>query len=183
MVDFTLSDSQKKVREGARAFAAAVLKDASAVYGKLPNQMERFRSTRSLFRKAVELGQIKALVPPPLGGTGGTTLDVAIAIEEMYLTDPSVTITVVGCGLGLTPLLLSGKEDLQKKFLQPFLSGEGEPLASLMHSEPTGTANWLEKGGKGLQCTARKDGNEWIVNGEKVKCLRLGPCSASLTKY
>lgn len=37
-----------------------------------------------------------------------------------------------------------------------------------MHSEPTGTANWLEKGGKGLQVTARKEGNEWIVNGEKV---------------
>lgn len=168
MVDFGLSDTQKQVRQGARAFAAAVLKDASGVYGKLPTQVERFRSTRSLFRKAVELGQIKALVPPALGGTGGTALDVAMAVEEMYLVDPSLTVTVVGSGLGLTPLLMSGKEELQKKLLQPFLSGEGEPLASLMHSEPTGTANWLEKGGKGLQCTARKAGNEWVVNGEKV---------------
>lgn len=128
MVDFNLSESQKKVHEGARAFAAGVLKGASAVYSKGPTQMERFRSTRSLFRKAVELGQIKALVPPHLGGTGGTTFEVALAIEEMYLVDPSLTITIVGSGLGLTPLLLSGKEDLQKKFLQPFLSGEGEPL-------------------------------------------------------
>ena len=86
----------------------------------------------------------------------------------MYLVDPSLTITTVACGLGLTPLLLSGKEDLQKKFLQPFLSGEGEPLASLMHSEPEGTANWLEKGGKGLQTTAKQDGNDWFINGEKV---------------
>ena len=130
MVLFNLSDSQKQWRDGARAFASEVLSGANAVYSKLPNQMERFRSTRSLFRKAVEMGQIKALIPPHLGGTGGTTMDVAIAIEEMYLIDPSLTITIVGSGLGLTPLLLSGKEDLQKKFLQPFLSGEGEPLVS-----------------------------------------------------
>lgn len=169
MVDFNLSESEKQVRAGARMVAAQVLKGANAVYGRLPTQVERFRSTRSLFRKAVELGQIRALVPPNLGGTGGTTMDVAIAIEELYLIDPSLTITIVGSGLGLTPLLLSGKEDLQHKFLKPFLSGEGEPLASLMHSEPTGTANWLEKGGKGLQVTARKEGDEWLVNGEKVR--------------
>jgi alkylation response protein AidB-like acyl-CoA dehydrogenase len=52
--------------------------------------------------------------------------------------------------------------------LKPFLSGEGEPLASLVHSEPTGTANWLQKGGKGLQTVARKDGDDWVINGEKV---------------
>jgi alkylation response protein AidB-like acyl-CoA dehydrogenase len=54
--------------------------------------------------------------------------------------------------------------------LKPFLSGEGEPLASLVHSEPGGTANYLEKGGKGLQTTARKEGDDWIVNGDKVRC-------------
>lgn len=65
---------------------------------------------------------------------------------------------------------MSGNEKLQKEHLQPFLEAgdEGEPLASLVHSEPGGTANWLEKGGKGLQTTATKDGDDWLINGEKV---------------
>jgi len=37
-----------------------------------------------------------------------------------------------------------------------------------VHSEPGGTANWLEKGAKGLGTVARKVGEEWVVSGEKM---------------
>lgn len=111
----------------------------------------------------------------PLGGTKESLVDAAIALEEMYAADTSVTLTVAATGLGLTPLIMSGHEKLQKECLKPFLEAgeEGEPLASLAHSEPGGTANWMEKGGKGLQTTAAKDGEEWVVNGEKVKSSRF----------
>lgn len=106
-----------------------------------------------------------------MGGTNESLVDAAIALEEMYATDVSVTLTVAGTGLGLTPLISSGHERLQKECLKPFLEAgeEGEPLASLVHSEPQGTANWLEKGGTGLQTTAVKDGDDWVVNGDKVR--------------
>jgi nitroalkane oxidase len=86
----------------------------------------------------------------------------------MYKHDRSLSLTIFGTGLGLTPLLLGGTPEQHKEFLEPFLNGEGEPLASLVHSEPEGTANYLEKGGKGLGCVARKEGDEWVVDGEKV---------------
>ena len=168
MLDFTLSDAQKQLQEDARAFAKEVLSKARDAYSSKPDQKERFRSTLDLFRVAVKMGQIKALIPPELGGTAGSMLDTAIFVEEIYKVDPSLTVTIVGSGLGMTPLLLSGKTELQKKYLEPFLKEEGEPLASLMHSEPGGTANWLEKGGKGLGTIAKKDGCEWVINGEKV---------------
>jgi len=76
--------------------------------------------------------------------------------------------------LGLSPLLLGGSPEQIKEALKPFLSGEGEPLASLVHSEPTGTANWLEKGGKGLQTVARKEGEDWVINGEKMWATNSG---------
>ena len=109
----------------------------------------------------------------PLGGTNESLVDAAIALEEMYAADTSVTLTVAASGLGLTPLIMSGHEKLQKECLKPFLEAaeEGEPLASLAHSEPGGTANWLETGGKGLSTTAMKEGDEWVVNGEKVKSI------------
>lgn len=169
MIDFTLSESQAQQREGAKGFAAKVLTGASAVYSKKTDQKERFRAIRSFYRIAVAGGQIKGQIPVPLGGTCASLLDAAIILEELYATDPSVTLTVAATGLGLTPLIMSGNSKLQKKFLEPFLRDEGEPLASLVHSEPAGTANWLEKGAPGLQTTARKEGSQWVINGEKVR--------------
>ena len=171
MIDFRLSESQTQQREGAKAFAQKVLKDANKVYSKHVDQNARFRSIRPLYRTAVAGGMIKGQVPVPLGGTCASLLDAAITLEELYATDPSVTLTVAATGLGLTPLLMSGHAEHQKKYLVPFLRDEGEPLASLVHSEPGGTANWLEKGGKGLQTTAKKDGAHWVINGEKVSLL------------
>jgi alkylation response protein AidB-like acyl-CoA dehydrogenase len=84
-------------------------------------------------------------------------------------------LTIFGTGLGLSPLLVGGTPAQHEEFLKPFLSGEGEPLASLVHSEPGGSANYLEKGGKGLQTVARKDGDDRIVNGDKVGDVHSAP--------
>lgn len=111
---------------------------------------------------------IKGMIPQQLGGMGGGVLDSTILVEEMYKVDRSLSLTIFGTGLGLSPLLVGGTPGQHEEFLKPFLSGEGEPLASLVHSEPTGTANWLQKGAKGLQTVARKDGDDWVINGEKV---------------
>jgi nitroalkane oxidase len=168
MIDFTLTSEQKQIQQGSAAFASSVLANASKTYSQFSTQRERFESTRPLYRAAVQYQQIKAQIPVPLGGLNASLVDAAIALEEMYAADPSVTLTIAATGLGLTPLVLGGSSEQHEKFLKPFLSGEGEPLASLVHSEPEGTANWLEKGAKGLQTTARKDGDYWIINGEKV---------------
>ncbi|KAF2167744.1 hypothetical protein M409DRAFT_21895 [Zasmidium cellare ATCC 36951] len=174
MLDFTLSPSQQTQRAEARLFATKVLTTAHESYASLPTQSERFRSIRPFYRIAVQGGMLKSQIPTPLGGTCDSLVDAAIGLEELYATNPSVTLTVAATGLGLTPLIMSGNERLQKEFFPMFLSGEGEPMASLVHSEPGGTANWLEVGGKGLQTTARKEGEEWVINGEKVWTTNSG---------
>lgn len=86
------------------------------------------------------------------------------------ITEPAVSLTIFSTGLGLTPMNLTGKPEHQG-FLAPFLSGEGEPLASLVFSEPGGVANYLEEGAPGLATTAMLEGDEWVLNGEKVGIL------------
>jgi alkylation response protein AidB-like acyl-CoA dehydrogenase len=174
MIDFTLSDTQKQQRDAAKAYASKVLSGAHAVYSKETAQKDRFRSVQPFYHMAVAGGQLAGLVPVPLGGTCVSLLDAAIMLEELYATDPSVTLTVASTGLGLMPLMFSNNEELQKRFLPLFLKGEGEPLASLVHSEPGGTANWLEKGAQGLGTTARKEGDSWVINGEKVWTTNSG---------
>lgn len=171
MVDFKLSPSQLEARRHAQAFANTVLTKASAEYSTQKDQLSRFQATRPFYREAVRHGLIKAQVPIPLGGTMESLVHESIILEELFAVEPATSITIVATALGLMPVILCDSPSLQEKFLKPFISGEGEPLASLMHSEPNGTANWLQKGGPGLQTTARKVGNEWVINGEKVCTL------------
>lgn len=168
MIDFTLSPSQKELQQVARTFTRNDLRNAQATYNEHPTQIARFRSTRPLYQAAVTAGLLRCQIPTHFGGTGEGLVDMAIVVEELYATEPSVTLTVLGTGLGLTPLILAGNEEQKARLLAPFLNGEGEPLARLVHSEPGGTANWLEKGSQGLQTTARREGDKWIINGEKV---------------
>ena len=180
MIDFSLSEPQKALRNGARQFAQQVLSTAPTLYTDKKSQRERFEATLPIYKTAVQAGIIKGQVPVPLGGTSAGMVDAAVVIEEFFAVEPSASITVLGTGLGLTPLILGGSPEHHKKFLEPFLKQEGEPIAGFVHSEPAGTANWLEKGAPGLQTTACEEAGEWIVNGEKVGLdilRRCGICS------
>lgn len=172
MVNFSLTSEQKELRANAQAFAQNVLSTAPKLYSHLPTQTERFRSTLPIYQTAVKSGLIKGQIPVPLGGTSAGLIDAAIVVEEFHAVEPSTAITILGTGLGLTPLILAGSKEQHEKFLAPFLKQEGNMLASFMHSEPGGTANWLEKGAPGLQTTAYKEGNEWVVDGEKVNLFQ-----------
>jgi nitroalkane oxidase len=174
MLDFTLSSSQKALQSGARQFAQQVLSTAPALYAHLPTQKQRFLATRPIYQTAVKAGLIKGQVPIHLGGTSASLIDAAIVVEEFYAVEPAAALTILGTGLGLSPLIIAGSEEQHARLLKSFLSGEGDPMASLVHSEPGGTANWLEKGGKGLQTTARRDGEDWIINGEKLWTTNSG---------
>jgi alkylation response protein AidB-like acyl-CoA dehydrogenase len=167
-VDFQLSPSEAGIRNAGAGFAATVLKDAKKDYMKFTEHHQRFQSTKPIYEKAVQGGLIKGQVPAQLGGTSGSLVEAAILVEELYAVEPAASLTIFATGLGLTPLVLTGKPE-HKEFLAPFLSGEGAPLASLVFSEPGGVANFLEKGAPGLNTTAEQVGDEWVINGEKVR--------------
>lgn len=167
-VDFQLSPAEEGIRAAAAAFAAGPLKEAKKTYLKHQQHHERFQSTRPIYRQAVAGGLIKGQIPPHLGGTGGSLVEAAILVEEMYAVEPAASLTIFSTGLGLTPMNLTGKPE-HRDFLKPFLSGEGDPMASMVFSEPGGVANYLEKGAPGLNTTASLEGDEWVLNGEKVR--------------
>jgi nitroalkane oxidase len=171
MVDFTLTPEQHAIRTAVRRFAAIHLKDARSLYDPpTPHEKweERFRSTKPIYRTAVEAGLIKAQIPTQLGGLGGGLVDAAIVVEEMYAVETSASLTILGTGLGLTPLILAGTAEMQKRFLAPFLSGEGVPMASLVFSEPAGSANYAAADGPGLVTVAREAGDHYVISGEKI---------------
>lgn len=166
-VDFHLGPGEAAVRQAAAGFAQQVLKPARADYLKHTEHSARFQATKGAYEAAAAGGLLKGQVVPALGGTGGSLLSSAIMVEECYAVEPSAALTIFATGLGLTPLNLLQKAGTER-FLAPFLSGQGAPMCSLVYSEPGGVANWLEKGAPGLSTTARREGDSWILNGEKI---------------
>ncbi len=172
MIDFSLSPEQLALRNAIRAFAEANLKTARSVYespGQTSSKWEnRFRSTQPIYAEAAKAGLIKAQIPKQLGGVGGPLSEAALGLEEFYAVDTSASLTILGTGLGLTPLIMAGSPEQHKKFFKPFLEGTGTPLASLVFSEPGGSANFAEPGAPGFQTVARLEGDEYVISGEKV---------------
>ena len=171
MIDFTLTPEQQQLRKHIQSFAQSHLVHARKLYDPVTPHARwehRFRSTQPLYAEAVKAGLIKAQVPTVLGGLGGSLTDAAIVVEEMYAVETSASLTILGTGLGLTPIIMAGTPELQQKFLAPFLTGEGTPMASLVFSEPTGSANFAEAGGPGFGTVAQIDGDDYVINGEKI---------------
>ncbi|KAL2441982.1 Nitroalkane oxidase [Exophiala dermatitidis] len=172
MIDFELSPGQLAVHNAARTFAQAHLKQARSFYepgGRpLEQSKDRFRSTQPIYAEAVKAGIIKSHIPERLGGAGGPLIEATLAVEEFYAVETSASLTILGTGLGLTPLVFAGTPEQHKKFFEPFLQTSGTPLASLVFSEPGGSANYSEAGAPGLQTVAQLEGSEYVISGDKI---------------
>lgn len=166
-IDFHLSPNEAGIREAAKGFAQQVLKPRRAEYLGIQEHHKRFQATEGAYAAGVQGGMLKGQISRALGGTGGSLIEACILVEECYTVEPSTALTIFATGLGLTPFNLLQKPET-KRFLEPFLAGDGTPLCSLVFSEPGGVANFLEKGAPGLNTTARRQGNHWILNGEKI---------------
>lgn len=165
-IDFHLSPGEADIRAAAMNFARSVLKPARTEYMTHKEHYRQFQATRAAYAAAVTGGFVKGQVSPNIGGTGGSLVEATILVEEFYAVEPATALTIFATGLGLTPLNLTQKPE-HREFLAPFLSTEGTPLASLVFSEPGGVANYLEKGAPGLNTTAYREGDEWVISGEK----------------
>ncbi|KAK5039904.1 hypothetical protein LTS07_000399 [Exophiala sideris] len=172
MIDFQLSPEQLAMRNAVRGFAQANLKTARSVYenreAPLPKWQDRFRSLEPIYAEAVKAGLIKAQIPKELGGAGGPLIEAALVVEEFYAIETSASLNILGTGLGLTPLIMAGSSEQHQKYFKPFLDGTGTPLASLVFSEPEGSANFAERGSSGFQTVARLEGDEYVISGEKI---------------
>jgi butyryl-CoA dehydrogenase len=167
-IDFTLTDEQRELQRTAGDVARRALGDADAATRHLPTPQKRFAATRPMYEELVRAGLLRALVPVPLGGTGTGVVDLALLAEELVAVDASVSLTLFATALGFTPILVAGTPEQQERFLAPFVTGEGTPLAAFGFSEPQGSANYAApEPGAGLRTLAVRDGDDWVITGAK----------------
>src|SRR6185437_6215219 len=101
------------------------------------------------------------LVPEEYGGTGASTLDYVLAMEEVSWGDASHSVVVsVNNSLVCDPILRFGSAAQRQEHL-PALA-RGEYVGAYCLSEPTSGSD-----ASNMSTLARRDGDEWVLNGTK----------------
>jgi alkylation response protein AidB-like acyl-CoA dehydrogenase len=161
-MDFALSPAHEDIRRTVRDFAErriAPQADEMEVRGEFPAQ---------LIREAADLGLLGVPYPTDIGGTGLDNLAYAITIEELARVSGSVAIIVSAhTSLGAGPVAMAGTPEQQEKFLRPLASGA--KLGAYGLTEPGAGSD-----SRGTKTRARRDGDEWIIDGAKQFITNAG---------
>jgi len=154
---FQLSEEQNLIRETVRSFAENELAPSAAER----DENERF-DRELMFDKVAELGLAGIVFPEEYGGAGADYLCYAIAVEELSRVCASTGVTLSAhLSLGANPVWLFGTEEQKQTFLRPM--AEGTKLGAFGLTE-TGAGS--DAGG--TKTFAVRDGDEWILNGNKI---------------
>ncbi len=162
-MEFELNEEQRMVRQAAREFVE------KEVIPRAREVDETGQFPWETIRKMGPLGFLGINMPEEYGGAGGDEVSLAILLEEL------------GRGCGSTGLIVEahtclasaaiadfGTEEQKRKYLTPL--ARGEMLGALSLTEPGAGSDLVG----GVRTTARRDGNEWVLNGSKMWTTNAG---------
>jgi len=157
-VDFSFTDEQNQLRRSIREFAEGEI---------APHVMEWDEASKfplEIMPKLAEMGLLGVIFPEQYGGAGLGYVEYVIAIEELSRIDGSVGIIVAAHNsLCSNHIFKFGTEEQKKKYLTPLAQGKKIGAWSLTEPEAGSDAG-------GTRTTAKRDGNNWIINGSKTFC-------------
>ncbi len=155
-MDFALSEEHLMVQKMVRDFAAREI---------APTVKEHDRAQvfdRSILPKLAAQGILGICVPVRYGGAGMDYISLGLACEELEYVDTSNRVILsVHVGLNSLALLQWGSEEQKQKYLVP--QAMGEKIATYGLTEPAAGSDAV-----GIQSTARREGDHYILNGEKM---------------
>ncbi|HET8646076.1 MAG TPA: acyl-CoA dehydrogenase family protein, partial [Vicinamibacteria bacterium] len=118
-MDFSLSEEQQLLKKSVREFAESEL----APHVREWDEKQEF--PREVFTKLGAMGLMGVVFPADYGGSGLSTLDYAIVMEELARVDAGVALSVAAHNsLCSGHIFLAGSEEQKKKYLAPLARGE-----------------------------------------------------------
>jgi acyl-CoA dehydrogenase len=154
MVDFTLTDEQKALRELAHDFAVKEIRPVAWEYDKDSIWPQ------AIIEKAHEVGLMNVHVPEEYGGPGLSYLDGCLIEEEISWGCSGIGTSLGANGLAAAPVALGGSEDVKAEYFGELV--DGPKLASFCLTEPDAGSDV-----SGMRTRAKKDGDKYVLNGSK----------------
>jgi butyryl-CoA dehydrogenase len=161
-IDFALTEDQELLVSEIRRFAEERIR---------PGVAERDRKhefPEEILREMGEMGLLGMMVPEEYGGAGLDALTYCMAVDEIARVCPATAVTMsVTNSVCCWPIVRFGSEELKRRVLPHLASGEA--LGGFGLTEPGAGSD-----AGSLRTTARRDGDFWVLNGEKAWITNAG---------
>nr|WP_289036954.1 acyl-CoA dehydrogenase family protein [uncultured Allobacillus sp.] len=155
-MNFEFSDEQKMLRQTARDFVDKEIMPYMAEWD------EKGSFDPSIWKKLADLGLMGVCVPEEYGGSGMDYNSLAIVCEELERGDTTFRTAVsVHTGLNSMTLMQWANEEQKQKYLIP--QAKGEQIGAFGLTEPGAGSDVAA-----MSTTAKKDGDYYILNGQKT---------------
>jgi len=153
-VDYFLTEEQKMIKDLARQIAEEHVKPVRAELDEteeFPWEIMKILAQSDMFR---------VFIPEQYGGLGTGSLELCLVVEELSRVCLGISTTYAANALGTYPILLFGTEEQKSKYLPDI--ADGKRLVAFALTEPNAGSD-----AGGIQTTATKDGDYYVLNGRK----------------
>src|SRR4026207_2008459 len=167
MIEFELTDDHKALVQTVREFAQ------KEVAPHIKEWDEKQEVHPEIIKQMAELNLLGVCIPEEYGGAGFDYISLGLVCEELEAVDTFLRVVMsVHTGLNSLTLLTWGTEEQKQKYLVP--QAKGEKLATYGLTEPGAGSDVV-----GSRSTARREGDEYVLNGEKM-WISLADMAANL---
>ncbi len=174
---------QKQLRDQTRRFAAEVLRPASIeLDGLSPEDVIAPKSRLwEVFLEAYKAGYHLRGFPPQLGGAGLAPMDAWVVGEEFGWGSAGLSISLGVTSMPFAFAALTGNPDLMRDVVMPYVQDkEGKHIGCWGATEPQHGSDAIlysreySRPDIHFDCMARRDGDEWVINGQKSAWVSNG---------
>ena len=167
-MDFSLNEEQRAWQMKARKFAAEEILPMSLPRDAILDPAKTF--DWEIIRKGSKLGFRTAAVPKAWGGHGLDLVTQAVVMAELAKADTAISKTFSQCWKWSQLIAAVCTDDQKERFLKPFIADDTY-LLGLGSNEPSGGSDNRmppeDAPRAGMRLRAERQGDEWILNGEK----------------
>ncbi|MBI1239114.1 MAG: acyl-CoA dehydrogenase [Alphaproteobacteria bacterium] len=166
-MDFKDTPDEAKFRAEVRAWLEANAKPKSATGFSAENprfqqsEQEALKKAKAWQAKKAEARYARITWPKEWGGLGGTPIQQVIYSQEESKFDVPTGFFEIGLGMCVPTVMHYADKATSERFVSPAI--RGEEIWCQLFSEPSAGSDVA-----GLRTRAEKDGDEWVINGQKI---------------
>ncbi len=164
-MDFSDSPEEAKFRAAARAFleANAERRKPGEVLGYRRGQdgKDALSQAKSFQARKAAAGYAGIAWPKEWGGRGGSVIEQVIYAQEEARFQVNPWFWAISLGIVIPTICSAGTKEQRERFAPPAL--RGQEIWCQLFSEPAGGSDLAA-----LRTRAERDGDDWVVNGQKV---------------
>jgi acyl-CoA dehydrogenase len=155
MIDFTLTEEQRMIRDLARDFAQ------NEIAPRAQHHDETGEFPREICQKAFAVGLLNPSIPEAYGGAGMKCLEESLLAEELAAACSGISTAMMVNTLATAPLIVGASDEQKRQWLTPMT--RELKFAAYGVTEPQAGSDV-----QGIRTTAVKKGSEYVINGQKM---------------